>query len=90
MTNNAQINNKSDTKHVGLKREAENDIRTYERTQSDKGLFVLKSMNYDVCRQFNPQNTINNVTTAQLQLTESITLTLVRNLSGNDLTGNNP
>ena len=90
MTRNAQINDKSDTKHVGLKRETENDIRIYARAQSDKGLFVLKSMNYDVCRQFNPQNTINNVTTVQLQLTESITLTLVRNLTGNDLTGSNP
>jgi hypothetical protein len=65
-------------------------IYVYMSGQSDKGLFVLKSMNYDVCGQLNPQNTINNVTTVQLQLTESITLTLDRNLTGNDLTGNNP
>ena len=90
MTKSAQINNKSDTEHVGLKRETENDIRIYERAQSDKGLFVLKSMNYDVCRQFNPQNTINNMTTVQIQLTESTTLNLIRNLTGNDLAGKNP
>lgn len=78
-----QNNKKSDTKHIGVKSETKFYIYIYERAQSDKGLFAVKSMNYDVCRQFNPQNTINNVTTVKLQLTESITLTLIRNLLGN-------
>jgi len=50
--------------------------------------FAVPSMNYDVCRQFNPQNTINNMTTVKLQLTQSINLTLVRNITRNYLTGN--
>jgi hypothetical protein len=77
-------------KHASLKSETEYDIRiyvhVYERAQSDKSLFTVQSMNYDVCQQLQPQNTINNVTTVQLQLTESITLTLGRNLTGCDLT----
>jgi hypothetical protein len=72
----------------GLKSETESDIRICERSKSDKGLFAVKAMNYYVCRQVIPQNTINNVTTVTLQLTASITLTLVRNPTGNYLTGN--
>jgi len=88
MTKSAQNNNKSDTKHTSVKSETKWYTYIYERAQSDKGLFAVMCTNYDVCRQFNPQNTINNVTTVKLQLTESITLTLIRNLTGNYLTGN--
>jgi hypothetical protein len=88
MTKNARINSKSHAKRVGLKSETENDIRIYQRAQPVKGLFAIKSINYDVCLQFNPHNNTYNVTTVKLRLTESITLTAVRYLTGNDVTGN--
>ena len=32
-----------------MKTVRQNDVCIYERAQSDKGLFAVKSMNYDVC-----------------------------------------
>jgi hypothetical protein len=70
MTKNEQINNKSDTKHAGLKSETENNIRIeisiyiytyiiricmYMSGHSQiKSYLRCKSMNYDVCQQLQP------------------------------------